>query len=305
MSQNAAVYSDLSRLNAWRFHVKHLKLGHQQRMAAQTGGSHHTPRKGRGMEFNEVRLYQAGDDVRHMDWRVTARTQKPHTKLFSEEHERPIIFIVEQSASLFFGSTHCFKSVLALDCLAILSWSALNQGDRVGGLVFGQNKAQWIEPKRQDKTLQLLFQQALNQNTALTSPGNSNHQAWWLAMKQVTPFIHPASRVVLIGDLFNLDSAAFNVLQKLTRHANISGLHIQDSIEVELPKTGTLTLTNGQQQSVIDTDDERIRLEYSNHNHQAWLALKQRFMNIKAPIIALNQTQPTLEKLLQTKWLRR
>lgn len=305
MNQTSAVYSDLARLNAWRFHVKHLKLGHQQKIMAQAGGSNHTVRKGRGMEFNEVRPYQAGDDVRHIDWRVTARSQTTHTKLFSEEHERPIVFLVEQNPSLFFGSQGCFKSVLALDCMAILGWASLNQADRVGGLVMGLKPSAWVEPKRQHKASQQLFSHALEQNHLLNQPSLTQHQAWSQTLKKVQPLIHPASRLVLIGDGFNLNEDAFKTLKNLARHSTIDFLHMEDPLDKELPAIGHLAVTDGEQTKLLDGQNSNIRQAYKNQYHQAWWSLKQRLQAIKIPLIGIDPSQSTLETLLRHKLLRK
>lgn len=304
MNETPAVYSDLTRLNAWRFHVKHLKLGHQQKIMAQAGGSNHTLRKGRGMEFSEVRPYQAGDDVRHIDWRVTARSQTTHTKLFSEEHERPIVFLVQQTPSLFFGSQVCFKSVLALDCMAILSWASLNQADRVGGLVMGLQPSTWVEPKRQHKALQQLFSHALQQNHLLNQPGLTNHQAWSQTLKKIQPLIHPASRLILIGDGFTLDEEAYKTLKSLARHSTIDFLHIEDPLDKNLPAIGDLTVTDGEQTLHLNTQNPNVMEAYSNQYHQAWWSLKQSLQAIKIPLIGINPTQPTVETLIRHKLLR-
>lgn len=305
MTAQAAVYSDLKRLNGWQFHVKHFKLGHQQRVLAQVGGASHTPRKGRGMEFSEVRQYQPGDDVRHIDWRVSARSQKTHTKLFTEEHERPIVFIVEQTPSLFFASQTCLKSVLALDIMSILAWAALNQGDRVGGLIFGQTPTKWIEPKRQAKTLNQLFHQALVLNHNLTQPGLVNHQAWWHAIKSIAPHIHPASRIILIGDMFSLNQTAMNQLQTLARHSVINAIHLQDPIEENLPQKSGLGLSDGQKQTVFDGFNQTEREAYFQSYHQAWLQLKHDFLALKTPLVSVSTHQNPVETLAQFRLLRR
>lgn len=304
MIEQAAVYSDITRLNGWRFHVKHLKLGHQQKIMAQMGGASRTVRKGRGMEFSEVRLYQPGDEVRHIDWRVTARTQIPHTKLFTEEHERPIVFVVEQSPSLFFGSQGCFKSVRVLDALAILGWAGLNQGDRVGGIIFGQQPGQWLEPKRQAKVLLQLFDNGLKQQQLITKPGLITNQGWLKALNQITGLLHPASKVILIGDMFNLDNEALNKLQNLSRHNPITALHITDPLEQSLPMLGEVEFNDGENQFVIDSNDAKTRAKYVADYHQAWLGLKQNLISRRISLVSLDTLQNPIEQLLQQKVLR-
>ena len=115
--------------------------------ALQTG-QYQSPFKGRGMEFDEARLYQAGDDVRSIDWRVTARTGKPHTKLYREERERAVILCVDYRAPMFFATRGAFKSVIAAKLAGILSWSASHNGDRLGGLIFSETTHQEIRPQR-------------------------------------------------------------------------------------------------------------------------------------------------------------
>src|SRR5690554_948998 len=109
----------------------HLQRWSGRRMAKQSG-SHASPFKGRGLSFHHVREYQGGDEIRHIDWRVTARTTTAHTKIFEEEKERPVVLCVDQRSSMFFGSQHCFKSVLACHVMALLGWAALESNDRVG-----------------------------------------------------------------------------------------------------------------------------------------------------------------------------
>lgn len=304
MSQ-AAVYSDLSRLNAWRFHVKQLKLGHHQRIMMQSNGARPSPRKGRGMEFSEVRLYQPGDDVRHIDWKVSARSQDTHTKLFSEEHERPVVFVVEQSARLFFASQHCFKSVLALDIMALLAWATLNQEDRVGGLVFGEGAFHWVEPKRQAKSLLHLFNHALNQNQQLTRPGQGDNQAWLRALNQIAPLVHPASRIVLIGDCLNLDSACHAVLRQLAKHTAISAIHCEDPIETTLPSSHSLALSDGETEFYLDGQNTQQQQNYQNSYQQAWLNQQLSLSRFGIALCRISTADKPIETLIKQRLLRR
>ena len=111
-------------------------------------GLHQSRLRGRGMDFDQVRAYQSGDDARSIDWRVTARTGEVHTKVFHEERERPIFIMVEQSAHLFFASSGCFKSVLAAQIASLFAWAGLQHNDRVGGLVFTDTQLQHIPAHR-------------------------------------------------------------------------------------------------------------------------------------------------------------
>ncbi|HEY6130551.1 MAG TPA: DUF58 domain-containing protein, partial [Halioglobus sp.] len=141
-------YVQLNELIALRFPAQQIKLGRRKRALNSLAGPIKSNFRGRGIDFEEVRSYQPGDDIRTIDWRVTARTGSAHTKLFREERERPVMVVIDQRGSMFFGSTHCFKSVLAAQLASLLAWSALHGGDRVGGLVFNDEGHQEIRPRR-------------------------------------------------------------------------------------------------------------------------------------------------------------
>ncbi len=131
-----------------------------------------------------MRSYQPGDDIRTIDWRVTARTGSAHTKLFREERERPVLVVVDQRSSMFFGSSHCFKSVLAAQLASLLAWSALHGGDRVGGLVFNEQGHQEVRPRRSRKTVLALLSQI---SQLQSSPAPERHAAKMTASPPCCP----------------------------------------------------------------------------------------------------------------------
>ncbi|HIP76083.1 MAG TPA: DUF58 domain-containing protein, partial [Psychromonas hadalis] len=127
----------------------------------QQSGNYLAKIKGRGMEFSEVRQYQAGDDVRSIDWAVTARTGKAHTKLFQEEKERPVFILLDLSNSMIFGSQFVFKSVQAAHLCALLSWQSKKKNDRIGGIVFNQYRVVELKPSARNKGLLSFLNQSI------------------------------------------------------------------------------------------------------------------------------------------------
>ena len=117
------------------------------KISGTIGGPYLTKLKGRGMEFAEARPYQPGDDVRHIDWRVTARTVRTHTKLYREERERPVMLVLDQCRQMFFGSRKRLKSVQAARIAALMGWRALLRGDRVGAILFSEKLHYEIRPR--------------------------------------------------------------------------------------------------------------------------------------------------------------
>src|SRR5690554_1851036 len=159
--------ADLLRL---RFAARDLKLSARRPARSLLTGGERTRMRGRGIDFEEVRLYQPGDDIRSIDWRVTARTQVPHTKVFREERERPVFMVADQRSPMFFGTRHCFKSVLGAYISAVLAWAALYNSDRVGGLVFGDQAQRDIRPRRSKHAVLELLHQLQDFNGRLSSP---------------------------------------------------------------------------------------------------------------------------------------
>ena len=214
----------------------------------QQAGQFFSQYKGRGMDFAEVRTYQPGDDIRTIDWRVTARTGKAHTKLFHEERERPIWFAVDQSQSLYFGTQNCFKSVQACLLTAQLAWQAQQLGDCIGSLVFAEASQHYHLPTSGKKGLQALFQFLVSYNQALTNhPSNSNSNSnseqntanelpLEKSLKTLLEVCAPGSFVVLISDFSDMTEKAKQQLQQLAKKSHLLCYYLYDPIEAQLPK---------------------------------------------------------------------
>ncbi len=206
-------------------------------------GLHHSKLRGRGVDFDQVRVYQAGDDVRNIDWRVTARTQEPHTKLFHEERERPVFLLVEQSPQLFFGSGLCFKSVLAAQVAALFGWAALAHNDRIGGLVFNAAQCSEVRPRRSKQSLLQLLGLLVRANQALAGTPASAESAGSglaLALRRAREVLRPGSLALAVCDERSLDDGAELQLGLLARHCDLILLPVSDPLDHALPAAGLL-----------------------------------------------------------------
>lgn len=305
-ASNNSPYCTLNELIKLQFHVKHRRLKHQQQVLMQVNGNHHAIRKGRGMTFSEVRPYQNGDDIRHIDWRVSARTQKIHTKLFVEEPEKPTLFIIEQTPVMFFGSQTQLKSQQALKVASLLSWIALNQGDKVGGLVFNQGQTNWIKPLKQTHSVHQLLKTAVEAQNQLTQPDLVASQSWIQALEQLSHSVSPGSKVFLIGDLFGLQSpnnpdqnTAFNLLQQMRKKVDISAIHINDPIEKTISANSALSFLDSDQQSIeISAQQKAVQTAYSNQYEQDLQQLKNAFAKMNAALVEVETTDDALHKLM-------
>nr|WP_032470576.1 DUF58 domain-containing protein [Vibrio mimicus] len=195
-------------------------------------GQHHSSQLGRGMDFSEVRQYQAGDDIRSIDWRVTARTGKPHTKLFSEERERSVVLYIDLSQSMQFGSSLLLKSVQAAHLASLLSWLAVKQQDRVGAVIDLGHRLIEIKPSsRQRGVLPILGACIEAQQTP-----PSQHASRSLALHEVFNTLNrlcpKGSEVVLISDFLHLDPEQNALpLRQLCHHNRVRMVQIHDPLE--------------------------------------------------------------------------
>ncbi len=257
-------YVDINDLIALRFPARQLSLTRQNRALNILAGPNKTNFRGRGIDFEEVRAYQSGDDVRAIDWRVTARTGNPHTKLFREERERPVLVVVDQRTGMFFGSAHCFKSVLAAHIASLLTWAALIGGDRVGGLVFNEAGHREIRPRRSRRTALGLLSEIEAYNCALPRPAGDDGDGFAPMLAKLRRIARPGSSIFLISDFLGATEAvAREQLFELAKHTEITAVQCTDPLEAQLPRSGTYAVTDGRERSELYTGDRRLRARYA------------------------------------------
>ncbi|MBF9002054.1 MULTISPECIES: DUF58 domain-containing protein [Vibrio] len=199
---------------------------------SQLLGQHQSRQLGRGMDFAEVRQYQPGDDIRAIDWRVTARTGKPHTKLFTEEREKPVILYIDLSSSMQFGSTAMFKAVQAAHMASLLSWLAIAEKDRIGAVIDTGSQVVEIKPtSRQKGPLQIIAQVAQLQEQALTKAGEAAYDSMQQGMLALNRLCPKGSDIVLISDFVRYQDELKPLFNQLHRRNRIRLIHIYDPLE--------------------------------------------------------------------------
>jgi uncharacterized protein (DUF58 family) len=301
------LYSSLKDLVEFRFHVKQKKLNHQQDVIIPETGSHLAIKKGRGMTFSEVRQYQPGDDIRHIDWKVTARIQKPHTKMFVEENERPTVVVMEQTPNLFFGSKTRLKTAQVLNIGAVLSWVSLTHNERVGGICFNHRQHVWVAPKRDQHTVLNLLQQSVEQQSQVQTPKAPDTQAWPDALTQLIKVNKPGNKIFLIGDMMQLAKYAKPQLGKLKKNADITAIHIYDDLEKQLPSLGWLNMTTSFESNQIvklDSFREKTRETYEQIYEDHWKQTKDSFIQLHIPIIQIGTHEEPLMSLIENRLLQ-
>jgi len=296
--QPSGAYTTLDTLLRLRFVVSDLSLFARRASADVMNGSIRTRFRGRGMEFEEVRLYQAGDDIRSIDWRVTARTQTTHTKLFREERERPVFLMVDQRSPMFFGSKQCFKSVYAAHLASLLGWTALSNSDRIGAQVFGDLSHRDIRPRRSKHALMELLHQLNDFNHQLKRPiaaSGANQCIDMLA--DVRRIAKPGSAVFLLSDFHDFNPACEEQLFQLRRHTDVTLFHIYDDLERRLPSANMLTITDGNKRLTINTTERGFSNKFTQHFESQRQALEKTCVNLAIPLVSANIKQDPIQLL--------
>jgi uncharacterized protein (DUF58 family) len=231
---------------------------HRLTIRAQQSGGYLSAFKGRGMEFDETRLYQQGDDIRTIDWRVTARTGKTYTKLFREEREKPVFISVDNRLTMQFATRGVFKSVQAKKLAALLAWVANQQGDRIGGQVFSQSSCKELKPQNGKHSV-LHF---LNALASSYEPAESADFTFSQALFRLSQHTRPGSLVYIISDFRGMNEQAENYLLKLSEHCDVVLIFIYDPLEKGLPTQGRYRFTHDDRDVTIDTSDKQRLTNY-------------------------------------------
>jgi uncharacterized protein (DUF58 family) len=243
---------------------------------AQMVGGHLSAFRGRGMEYHESRPYQPGDDIRAIDWRVTARSGRTHTKIYREERERPVLLWLDLSRSMFFGTQTCFKAVLASKLAALLAWSSVQDGDRVGYLVFSEQQHIESRPGRGKRSvLQFIQQLVAHPAWDMASNDGREEETGVKALKRLRQVTRPGSLVILLSDFRFLDADCRGQLVELARHNDVVMIHTYDPFERMLPEPGYYRVTDGSNSIDIDTSSSSVRAQYSERYDQQLQALQQ------------------------------
>ncbi len=233
--------------------------------------------RGRGMEFDESRPYQPGDDPRSIDWRVTARSTTAYTKLFREERERPVLVLVDLRSNMHFATRGCFKSVNASRAAALIAWAAHHRGDRLGGLIFGDRVHRELKP-RLGRQAALRFVHALAEHPdwqQRARPADDGGEgALAMALSSLRRVTRPGSLVVLLSDFTGQTRSAQSYLSSVARHNEVLAISLSDPFERDLPPPGRYRLVAGDgEELAIDTHAHAVRRDY----HQAFEERRHEF----------------------------
>ncbi|WP_193164050.1 DUF58 domain-containing protein [Microbulbifer hainanensis] len=291
-------YPEVGPLVQLRYVARQLQLFKPRLAKSNQAGNLLTRYRGRGMNFEEVRDYQPGDDVRSIDWRVTARTGQTHTKLYQEERERPVVILLDLRSPMFFGSHLAFKSVAASAIAAALGWAGLQHSDRIGAMLFTDDDIETVRPRRSHHSVLAMIHGMAARAAELKSPvAADGSQPLKLLLEEARRIARPGSALFLISDCHDLDDDCAQPLYLLTRHADLQVLRISDPLERQLPQQ-SLTISDGRQRTFLNGGNRPLREHFAERQAQAREDVEQLCRRHRLPLLDFDNTQPVIPALL-------
>ncbi len=261
-------------------------------------GTHLSQFRGRGMDYQESRIYQAGDDIRNMDWRVTARAGKPHTKLYQEERERPVVLVVDFNPGMFFGSINMLKSVLAAKAATLIAWSVASRGDRIGALILNSSH-QELPPKTGKRgVLQLIRELVIHGDPEIgLKQRTESHISMNDELKRLRRLAKPGSLVFLISDFYDIDEETASHLRQISRHNDILAIQIVDPLELAPPPPERYTVTDGKSNGVLNTKSRKGHDKYQKFFSQHHQKIQQLMRKQNIPLLQISTADDLLLSL--------
>ena len=261
-------------------------------------GQYHTAFKGRGMTFSEVREYQYGDDVRSIDWNVTARFGRPYIKVFEEERELTVMLLVDVSGSLDFGTTNQYKKGIITEVSATLAFSTIQNNDKVGAIFFSDKIEKFIPPKKGKKHVLHIIRELL-----VFEPV-SNQTNIGEALKYFTKDIKKRSTSFIISDF--IDSGFERTLTIANNKHDIAAMQVYDIREAELPDVGLIKVKDAEtgERIWVDTSDKRLRTSYKHKWNERQLALQKTFKQSGVDSVTMSTSDDYVRALMKLFKLR-
>jgi uncharacterized protein (DUF58 family) len=289
------VYVDLEELIALDYRDRSVSFLPRQPVHSLLSGRFASRMRGRGLNFEEIRDYRPGDDVRSIDWKVTARLQKPHIRVFNEERDRQTLLVVDQRLSMFFGSRLAMKSVTAAQAAAIGAWRVLGVGDRVGAIVFNDRDLVEVRPRRSRATVLQILSAIVAQNQQLgvgrsivSAPAMLN-----TAMEHAERRALHDAAVIIISDFDGADDATRKMIGAMNRHNDVVAVLVHDPLQSDLPPSASMTVTDGELQIRLDVGRDSVRQSISQATEERLKGVFAWTHELGIPVLPLSSAEDT------------
>ena len=298
---DSAIYADLNELRRLKYLAKGFSFSAKQPANSALSGKNASKLRGRGLNFEELRHYRAGDDIRSMDWKVTQRTGKPHIKVFTEERERNVFLAIDQRMTMFFGSSNKMKSVIAAELAALIAWQISDSGDRIGGVIYNDEQTKVIPAKRGTQHVVNLLSEVLKKNHQLSienaiqlTDDSDSYNKMLATLNKVTK--HNAL-VILIGDGHGFNEKSTDFIKQLRQHNEVIACHISDPLELKLPKMSQMIVSDGKQQIQFSSEKKQFQQSYQAEITRQLESYVKAAKKYRIPLIEIDTITPVEQQL--------
>lgn len=293
------IAASLKQLRALEFQARGFSFLPSQPASSILTGRRRSKLRGRGLNFEELRHYRPGDDIRSLDWKVTNRTGKPHVRVYSEERDRSVLLIVDQRISMFFGSERAMKSVVAAEVAALAAWRVLSAGDRIGAIVFDDERSHsFTERRSRDQVLSIL-RQLERSNAALSAGCVSNASQLNEALALAGRRLPHDGLVLYIGDGHGFDERSERLVKRIAQHNDFVAMNIFDAAERELPALDSFVVSDGRMQISVDARGKDVAARYQGLYAQDMGRMRQVLKRYGVPVVPVNTTDEPVRQLLR------
>jgi uncharacterized protein (DUF58 family) len=283
------VYTDLDDLIRIQFKARGFSFLPQQPVSSILSGRYASRLRGRGLNFEELRRYLPGDDIRTIDWKVTARTRKPHVRVYSEEKDRAVMLVVDQRINMFFGSRDKFKSVTAAQLAALAAWRAVDVGDRVGAVVFNDSGLLDFIPRKSRGNVMSILRAVIDMNQQLDGASTVESSQAMLneALEKALRLSPHDVLVVIISDFDGADERTEALTTRLAAHNDVLGLLVYDPMR-QAPPQERITTSDGARQMEVDFADRDTRQRLVDDYQEEQQAIAHFLRKLSAPLLMIS-----------------
>ncbi|MEH6589130.1 MAG: DUF58 domain-containing protein [Halioglobus sp.] len=293
------VYTDLSSLVRLKYQASGFSYLPAQPTRSVLSGRKRSRLRGRGLDFDELRHYRPGDDIRNMDWRVTNRTGKPHVRVYTEERDRPVLIVVDQRLPMFFGSVSKMKSVVAAELAALTAWRVLSVGDRAGAILFNDDMEVEFRAQRSERHLLTWLGKLAKMNNDLSvAPGhNSDSSRLLSALKLLERRVGHDYLVIIISDFYGWDDDTLKIIKRVNRHNDIICSMVYDPLESNISSAQSLVVSDGHYQLEIDPARHDLGEKFEASFNSSVARVRNELKRHRIPVLPISTATPVTEQL--------
>ena len=291
------VYVSLEDLIRIQFEARDFSFQPRQPVSSILSGRYASRLRGRGLNFEELRRYRSGDDIRTMDWKVTARTRTPHVRVYTEEKDRSVLVVVDQRNHMFFGTKVKMKSVSVAEITALALWRALDSGDRAGAVLFNDDEIVTIPPGRGNATVMRILKEVVRMNHALSaSSTTSDASRFNKALRSAVATVKHDGLVGIASALMGCNGETRRLIARLTEHNDVIGVLTVDPSRPE-PTAAQVTVTDGQNRLELDLRRKSLRKAIAEDYAKEQNELTRMLRGLSAPLLTVTTAESTVDQI--------